>query len=520
MTDQGALVYKHLTEAAAAYALVADDPADLESFQAALTPLQNRAALAKPNGQAPPPVQAKKRVFMALPRYGQSDTESVRAACVWATDDKILATLGDDVGSALCFGFNKLFCLCLNDHQGFDYFAMLHSDVFPRGPWLDVLIEEMDKYNLDVIHASCMIKDFRGLTSTAVGPRNTPWGNIRRITVEELHKLPETFVVDDVLRLWGSPSIPNAALLNNTGCMVVKVAPWCRRFLLEEGFNFKDKVEEVNGKLVAYFAPEDWNMGRWCARNGVRVGGTRRVQTEHFGRAAYSTGIVWGEWSQDKYFFGQSDVARGTTPDDTQHGNNWTTPDELNQLTTWATGCLHAAEIGTWKGRSAEAILKGLVAGPSSDVMPTLLCVDPYRPEPGNPNYRELKDEAGREGVIQQAMDRMRPFNSKARWLIHFVTSETAALIYPQNSMGLYPAGKPPQLDLIFIDGDHRYEAVQKDIRGWWPYLRMGGRMCGHDSWEPGVAKSVLELFGDDMVMGAGTLWSVIKTSETLATKK
>jgi predicted O-methyltransferase YrrM len=35
--------------------------------------------------------------------------------------------------------------------------------------------------------------------------------------------------------------------------------------------------------------------------------------------------------------------------------------------------------------------------------------------------------------------------------------------------------------DLIFIDGDHAYEKVQRDIELYYPKLKTGGIMCGHD---------------------------------------
>jgi len=37
-------------------------------------------------------------------------------------------------------------------------------------------------------------------------------------------------------------------------------------------------------------------------------------------------------------------------------------------------------------------------------------------------------------------------------------------------------------IDLLFIDGDHRYEAVCKDFEDWFPYLKKGGVMLLHDS--------------------------------------
>jgi hypothetical protein len=36
-------------------------------------------------------------------------------------------------------------------------------------------------------------------------------------------------------------------------------------------------------------------------------------------------------------------------------------------------------------------------------------------------------------------------------------------------------------LDFIFIDGDHRYPVIRRDIALYWPKLKPGGLMCGHD---------------------------------------
>ena len=52
------------------------------------------------------------------------------------------------------------------------------------------------------------------------------------------------------------------------------------------------------------------------------------------------------------------------------------------------------------------------------------------------------------------------------------------------------------ELDFIFIDANHRYEAVKADIETWWPKVRHGGLLIGHD-YEPkrfpGVCRAVDE---------------------------
>jgi len=38
-------------------------------------------------------------------------------------------------------------------------------------------------------------------------------------------------------------------------------------------------------------------------------------------------------------------------------------------------------------------------------------------------------------------------------------------------------------VDLVFIDGNHRYKWVVADIASWWPKVREGGILSGHDFW-------------------------------------
>lgn len=69
----------------------------------------------------------------------------------------------------------------------------------------------------------------------------------------------------------------------------------------------------------------------------------------------------------------------------------------------------------------------------------------------------------------------------------------------------------PEKADFIFIDGDHRYEAVLDDIKHALKLLKMpGGILAGHDygreDW-PGVKKAVDDFF--PAVDVVSTIWSV-----------
>lgn len=52
-------------------------------------------------------------------------------------------------------------------------------------------------------------------------------------------------------------------------------------------------------------------------------------------------------------------------------------------------------------------------------------------------------------------------------------------------------------LDAVLIDADHSAEAVGKDITAWWPKVKSGGYLCGHDYTPeiPGVIHAVTAAF-------------------------
>ena len=54
---------------------------------------------------------------------------------------------------------------------------------------------------------------------------------------------------------------------------------------------------------------------------------------------------------------------------------------------------------------------------------------------------------------------------------------------------------KDGSVDFVWIDADHHYESVIKDIRAWYPKLRKGGTMAGHDYSDWGVEMAVRDFF-------------------------
>lgn len=51
----------------------------------------------------------------------------------------------------------------------------------------------------------------------------------------------------------------------------------------------------------------------------------------------------------------------------------------------------------------------------------------------------------------------------------------------------------PCNIDFVYIDGNHEYEYVKKDMELYWNVLNNGGILSGHDIQCAGVSKAVLE---------------------------
>jgi len=67
----------------------------------------------------------------------------------------------------------------------------------------------------------------------------------------------------------------------------------------------------------------------------------------------------------------------------------------------------------------------------------------------------------------------------------------------------------PPEIDYVFIDGDHSYDQVLRDLKNYATRVRSGGIVAGHDYInQMGVAMAVDEYFNDKKVhLGDDDTW-------------
>lgn len=148
------------------------------------------------------------------------------------------------------------------------------------------------------------------------------------------------------------------------------------------------------------------------------------------------------------------------------------------------------AEIGVGSGGHAFNMLSLLN-------IVKLYLIDPYISY-GNPGHGVLLDENVALSHKEYALQKLELFDDKIIWLMDY---SSEAVKYIEDG----------ELDFIYIDGNHRYKYVKKDLELYYPKVKDGGWIAGHDykRVEKGVIKAVNEFF--DEVNTYGWEWWVEK---------
>ena len=126
-----------------------------------------------------------------------------------------------------------------------------------------------------------------------------------------------------------------------------------------------------------------------------------------------------------------------------------------------ALGFKSAIEVGVFKGEFAEKLLK---KWPSFNVY---YGVDPYIHQP---NYKELTNVKPEEqdSVYQTAKKRLEIFGSRVNFIR--MSAIEGATKFKKNS-----------IDFVYLDGRHDYCSVMEELLAYYPILKCGGIMAGHD---------------------------------------
>lgn len=152
-------------------------------------------------------------------------------------------------------------------------------------------------------------------------------------------------------------------------------------------------------------------------------------------------------------------------------------------------------EVGCWLGRSTS-----YVAGLCRIRDLTLICVDSWSGSSDrfDAQYRELLARRDIEAEFRHHLDAL----------------ALAADIRRTTSLAAAATFVPGSVDLVFLDASHDEPAIAADIAAWWPTLRPGGILAGHDYRDdhPGVVAAVdraAAQHGLTLARGPGSVWAI-----------
>lgn len=139
----------------------------------------------------------------------------------------------------------------------------------------------------------------------------------------------------------------------------------------------------------------------------------------------------------------------------------------------------HFVEVGSWKGKSA-AYMAVEIINSGKDIK--FDCVDTWTGSEEHVGVKEVVEGTLYETFLKNTVP--------VRHIINPVRMDSvaAAAMYPDAS-----------LDFVFIDGDHSYEGVRRDILAYLPKMKINSILSGHDyAWHEPIQRAVKELFGPD----------------------
>lgn len=140
-------------------------------------------------------------------------------------------------------------------------------------------------------------------------------------------------------------------------------------------------------------------------------------------------------------------------------------------------------EVGVWKGKSTCYLATEIV---NQNKNITLDTID---------NFPNIKDNT----IIKEYKNNIEPF----KFINHkYEDSIEASKLYNNQS-----------IDFIFFDSEHTEEYATKEIKAWYPKIKIGGFLGGHDyvsflnpnyKYVLGVGKAVNKIFNDDFFLYPG----------------
>lgn len=161
----------------------------------------------------------------------------------------------------------------------------------------------------------------------------------------------------------------------------------------------------------------------------------------------------------------------------------------INLLRSLPSTWVDAVEIGVWQG--------DYMCNMSLHTSMFVTGIDPYE---NTESYKDPEDTS--DPWVKDAVGDFNIHLSRYAYALANIRStelrthtiRRSRLVRAYGSEML-PYFEDNSIDFIYIDGEHSYEGVSRDMKEWWPKVRMGGILAGHDynDTNPGTIRAVDE---------------------------
>lgn len=155
-------------------------------------------------------------------------------------------------------------------------------------------------------------------------------------------------------------------------------------------------------------------------------------------------------------------------------------------------------EIGCFKGRSTASWIKKVIANNNE-----IFIIDNF--------YGGINPDAEASKIQRKEGNKIKEIFMANMKKLGINRSDYG--LYKSDSIEASALFADSSIDMVFIDGDHEYKSVKKDIETYWQKLKIGGILSGHDFQNKDVRLAVEELAGPKSleIKTGGNCFAVIK---------
>jgi hypothetical protein len=131
-----------------------------------------------------------------------------------------------------------------------------------------------------------------------------------------------------------------------------------------------------------------------------------------------------------------------------------------------------AVELGVWRGHYSRSIINTLIPKTFYGVDPYEL-YEGYSDKPGGMSNPEFNSQKNMDNLHNKTLAKYENFNDSYR--------RTKSILVRDFGDAYAQQFEDNSVDFVYLDADHTYESVKAEIKAWWPKVKIGGILSGHD---------------------------------------